>query len=931
MLRSLPVAVEGRALYIARTSNLMQTPSVTHRNFLKESPVIAGPIVAATASPLAAVAAVLLALQAGGAEIQLALDPASAGREFEGIGALSAGASSRLLMEYPEPQRSQVLDFLFKPKFGAGFHHLKVEIGGDVNSTDGTEPSHARTREEFEHPRPEYFDRGYEWWLLREARQRNPAILTDILQWGAPGWIGQGQSDAGKFFSQDNADFIVSFIQGARQYHRVEINYCGIWNETPHNVPWIKLLRRALDRSNLSRVQIVASDQTGNDPWRIAKEMAADPELLNAVHVIGAHYVGFNSTPEALATGKRLWSSEDGPWRGDWQGARQLARVFNRNYVLGRMTKTVIWSLVTAYYDTLPLPNSGPMMAKEPWSGHYEVQPATWVIAHTTQFAQPGWKYMDPACVSLPGGGSCVALRSPSAAQDYSIIVETMDAKEPQRLVFRVAGGLGKRPMHVWRSNERSQFDRMEDLPLDSDSFTLTAEPESVYSLTTTTGQQKGHSQSPPSVEFPLPYAEDFESSTAGKYARYFSDQGGVFEVCRRPDGVGQALRQAVAGRNIDWPFHPTPEPYSLIGSRNWRNYTVGCDARVETAGKVSLWGRVVLSPQSADPAKGYCLSIGTDGHWVLNAFTRTLAEGQTEFRPGIWHKLGLRFAGRRITGLADHVELASVDDWTYSRGQAGLGTGWNEALFDNFLVQPLSGPEPPEPVNLAKGAQATASSQWDDQFSARFAIDGDPQTRWNSAPGKLTNEWVELNFRTPVRFNAVRLAQFMKRITKYQVQYYDGTAWREALVATHRGEDEWVDSFPPVQSTRMRIVVLEVNGNDARNSTPSLYEIEVYEAQAGEPRKRVGAEAGWFRGLLAFPYTNRLDELPLLFRHAESPYRTVEVALRGLNPECNYALTFDNSGETQWVRGADLINHLPLRLDARPGSELILYREIAE
>jgi hypothetical protein len=68
-----------------------------------------------------------------------------------------------------------------------------------------------------------------------------------------------------------------------------------------------------------------------------------------------------------------------------------------------------------------------------------------------------------------------------------------------------------------------------------------------------------------------------------------------------------------------------------------------------------------------------------------------------------------------------------------------------------------------------------------------------------------------------------------------------------------------------------------------------------------------------------------------LLFRHAESPYRTVEVALRGLKAERNYALAFDNSGETQRVRGADLMNHLLLSLDTRPGSELITYREIAE
>jgi hypothetical protein len=86
------------------------------------------------------------------------------GRAFEGVGALSAGASSRLLYDYPEPQRSDILDYLFKPNFGASMHHLKVEIGGDVNSTDGSEPSHAITREEFENPNPEYFFRGYEWW-----------------------------------------------------------------------------------------------------------------------------------------------------------------------------------------------------------------------------------------------------------------------------------------------------------------------------------------------------------------------------------------------------------------------------------------------------------------------------------------------------------------------------------------------------------------------------------------------------------------------------------------------------------------------------------------------------------------------------------------------------------------------------------------------
>lgn len=87
-------------------------------------------------------------------KVQIKLDPLSTGRIFEGIGTLSAGASSALLIDYPEPYRSEILDFLFTPNFGAGFQHLKVEIGSGMNSTCGAEPSHAITQEELANPVP---------------------------------------------------------------------------------------------------------------------------------------------------------------------------------------------------------------------------------------------------------------------------------------------------------------------------------------------------------------------------------------------------------------------------------------------------------------------------------------------------------------------------------------------------------------------------------------------------------------------------------------------------------------------------------------------------------------------------------------------------------------------------------------------------------
>lgn len=76
--------------------------------------------------------------------------------KFDGIGGLSGGgATSRLLVNYAEPYRSQILDYLFKPNFAASLHILKVEIGGDGQSTEGTEASHMRNENE------ENYTRGY--------------------------------------------------------------------------------------------------------------------------------------------------------------------------------------------------------------------------------------------------------------------------------------------------------------------------------------------------------------------------------------------------------------------------------------------------------------------------------------------------------------------------------------------------------------------------------------------------------------------------------------------------------------------------------------------------------------------------------------------------------------------------------------------------
>jgi galactosylceramidase len=72
------------------------------------------------------------------------VDLSATGLAFAGVGAQSTAGSARLLIDYPAPQRDAVLDFLFKPQFGASLQHLKVEIGGDAQCVPLLFPTRAR-------------------------------------------------------------------------------------------------------------------------------------------------------------------------------------------------------------------------------------------------------------------------------------------------------------------------------------------------------------------------------------------------------------------------------------------------------------------------------------------------------------------------------------------------------------------------------------------------------------------------------------------------------------------------------------------------------------------------------------------------------------------------------------------------------------------
>jgi O-glycosyl hydrolase len=628
------------------------------------------------------------------ADTTIVLDGNSPGKIYEGIGALSAGASSRLLYDYQEPYRSQILDYLFKPGYGAALQHLKVEIGADVNSTDGSEPSSMRSKDDHD------YTRGYEWWLMQEAIKRNPKIILDALPWGAPGWVGDH-----KLYTPAMAAYVADFLEGAKKTYGLDIQYVGIWNERQFDATYVKDLYAELQKRKIP-AKIVCCDEypgEGLGQWSIVDAMKSDPELARAVYAVGVHYSIVNNMyttpPAAKSFGKPLWSSEDQPNSGagpilsrDWPiGGRILARLYNRNYLIGGFTKTEIWSPITSYYDILAAPNSGLMYANTPWSGHYNVQGAMWATAHTTQFAQPGWQYLDTASGFLPQG-SYVSLKAPDG-KAWTVVAETIDAKEPQQVTFKLKGGLPATEVHVWETNAQHTFAHVGDIQPQNGEITYTLDPDSLYTFTTTTGQGKGSAQPPPDRPFPFPYSDNFESTPKARAPRFLSDQDGAFEAHPCTGRKGMCLEQVIT--TIPIPWSPLPDPFTLAGDVQWADYSLAADFLAGKDSSARLMGRIdssdVFKDDKAKWPSGYVLRIDADGKWTLlsaayKSATRTLASGSAPISAG-WHHAELSFQGAQITAACDGKVLATVSDTSHSKGMIGLGSGWSHTQFDNLAV----------------------------------------------------------------------------------------------------------------------------------------------------------------------------------------------------------------------------------------------------
>ena len=665
-----------------------------------------------------------LAMNATSAVQTIRITNLQQGKRFDGIGAVNGGgATSVLLKDYPEPQRSQIMDMVYKPMFGASVSAILVEVPGDGNSTQGSMPSHSHYQGDHN------YLRGYMWWVMQESKRRNAALSLDATGWSAPAWVGN-------FWSDDMVGYYIDWLKGLREVHGLELDALGCHNEKGWNAEFAKNLRRAMNEQGFKDVKLHGFGNWGNQKMDFLKRMQEDQELCDALDAVCAHtFSEIQLTPEqrkaAEDMGKPIWNSEDHVYLPGFDCLITIVKCFNQNYIISGATKVINWYDIGATYPLEPYSKEPPMLlAQEPWSGHYLVREALWGYAHYGQFTQVGWHYIDEGCLNLTGGGSMVTMRDPQTG-DYSIIAETKGAKKPQTIKINMPDGLSTGRLCVWYSDATQQFVRLQDIMPKGGSFSITLKPDAVYSLSTTTGQQKGaFPDIPASKPFPIPYEDDFEQygnpSEWGYLPHYLADLIGCYELTPNPSPAkkGNCIRQVVGSHTLSWA--PEWHHYTILGDVSWQDYEVSADVYLNPGDEAGVMGRLCdVGSGYGVWAKGYYLKLDDKGKVTL-VLTRgkrdqkeligdkeqqaiilarkdveiggeyTLDESEVSGISSLeWHNLKLRFEGDRIAGYVDGVEVVKATSDHYGKGMAGLIAPLHRhsvstPYFDNLKILPL-------------------------------------------------------------------------------------------------------------------------------------------------------------------------------------------------------------------------------------------------
>lgn len=663
------------------------------------------------------------------------------GAVYRGLGVVTGNNSSRLLMDYKTENPDaywEIMNLLFKPDYGAGLTHVKIEFGTDVNSSSGTEPSIMRSADE-----EADVTRGAGFMFAADALSINPEITVDLLRWGEPKWVTDAFSESIEAGHAARYKWYKAAIDKAYDTYGIKFTHISAdANEADKiDTDWIIYFANALEnetdeRYDYGAIKIVASDEVGT--WKISKAMIENEELRNAFDILGEHYNTWaDKNAKTLNTeyGKEIWYTEgvastniaklavnsNGSGINGTNGALDVCNRIINGYYNGKMTMYEYQPAVAAYYSGAKYFPKSLINAQNPWSGYYEADCGIWTSAHFTMFIKNGWRYVDSACYGDGKEAHAISETTnnymtvtDTETGDYTIVI-CNDSEEQRNYTFTLENmDKADAPIYIWETrgpDEGQAYDANYLKHIDTsrpneNKFSVEVKPYSIVTITTLdkTVDTSVYNCKYEDIPLDINYSDDFEYSDEFLSARgyaplYTTDYGGAFEVAE-VDG-NKVLMQKINMDNkpTDWRFRGTPYPITSLGDDRWSNYNAEIDFKLADDNErnyVSFGVRYLLAELDTNNAEnGYFLKVKPSGDWELKKNTGIVLKGTiANFDSLAWHKAKITANGKSITAYLDGEKIVEYyDESAYAHsGRIVIGSSLYNNLFDNLKITPIDG-----------------------------------------------------------------------------------------------------------------------------------------------------------------------------------------------------------------------------------------------
>ena len=426
-----------------------------------------------------------------------------AAQEIDGFGASGAFHMAGNLMDFAEPQRTEILDHLFSQTSGAGLSIVRNFVGdGGSWGSKSNGPS----------PSIEPQEGVWNWtgdedeiWLMKEAAKRGCTRFMSTV-WSPPAWMKTNNNVIGGSLRPDKyqafAEYLSMYVRGYKEHHGIDIYAISLANEPDIHVKYsscnwtgkefhefLKFLIPVFERDKITAKVVVGEHSAWTE--NPVLESLEDSVTAARIDIVGVHAYGVRDPfppitqrsgllVETLHQKKKIWQTEVGNLGRNYPDIRDglyWAEVVHTHVAENNTNAWLYWWAVSPYAGA-----GGSLTHHDSGKKTYTVDKRLYTIGNFSRFVRPGYFRVQVDAETAPG----VLFSAYKSEPARQLIVVAINENETTRELEVSIAGTDAGSAVPWRTSETEDLAKLQELRITDNTLRATLAPGSVTTFVVT-------------------------------------------------------------------------------------------------------------------------------------------------------------------------------------------------------------------------------------------------------------------------------------------------------------------------------------------------------------------------------------------------------------------------------------------------------------